>query len=65
MLIVNHDEAFTLGNSAVQSEGESSLVNYYPELSGANSIGTSIVKGLNVQTIQNYKLHWSKSITGR
>ena len=49
MLIVNHDEAFTLGNSAVQSEGESTLVNYYPELSGANSIGTSIVKGLNLR----------------
>ena len=42
------NDAFTVGNQTSESEGQ--LVNYYSELSSTNSIGVSIVKGINLRS---------------
>lgn len=47
MALLNHDEAFTVGNVPSDSFGEE--INYYQELSAVNGIGVSIKKGLNLR----------------
>jgi hypothetical protein len=47
MAILNHDEAFTVGNVPSNTFGED--INFYQELSAVNGIGVSIKKGLNLR----------------